>query len=197
MTEKLHESRFPPVAEPVVEPGDEPAVCPTGVAILAILHLVGGTLLFGAQLFLWFHSESLEDSLRFIGIAPAALIVSVAFLSLLTVASGIGMWMGKKWGWWLASFYYVYGVFRNAAALATIHTLADQLGDSVRGPGFYAVKHSVRILVHLLLLAYLLKGNVLHYFGLETMSKVKAIGILITACIAVGGAISAINFLSR
>ena len=140
--------------------------------------------------------NAMEESLRTIGIPPALLIVAVIFLAALTIASGVGMWIGTKWGWWLAAFYYVYSIFRNASALLTIAAMAEQLQVSARGPEYYMIKHGGRIVVHFLLFMYFFKGNVLQFFRLEALSKPKAIGILIGICIAITVVTSAISLLS-
>ncbi|OYP29472.1 hypothetical protein CGZ80_25070 [Rhodopirellula sp. MGV] len=138
----------------------------------------------------------MDESLRTIGIPPALLIAGVMFLAILTIASGVGMLMGTKWGWWLAAFYYVYSIFRNCSALLAIVAMADQLEGGTRGPDYYMIKHGGRIVVHLLLLMYFFKGNVLEFFGHETLSKLKAVGILVGICIAIMAATSAISMIS-
>jgi hypothetical protein len=170
---------------------------PVGISILAVLHFIGGILLFGSQFLLFANLQAMEESLRAIGIPPVLLIIGVMFLAVLAIASGVGMWMGAKWGWWLASFYYVYSIFRNGSALLTVVAMADQLEGGSRGPEYYMIKHGVRIIVHFLLFLYFFKGNVLEFFGLETLSKPKAIGVLVGICIAITAAISAIGLMSN
>jgi hypothetical protein len=179
-----------------VQPHRGIATRPVGISILAVLHLIGGVLLFGAQPLLFANLQAIDESLRSIGIPPVLLIVGVMFLTILAIASGVGMWMGTKWGWWLASFCYVYSVFRNGSALLAVIAMADQLDGGSRGPEYYMIKHGGRIIVHLLLLLYFFKGNVLDFFGMETLSKPKAIGILVGICIAIVVATSAISLLS-
>jgi hypothetical protein len=139
----------------------------------------------------------MEDSLRSIGIPPVLLIIGVVFLAILTISSGVGMWMGTKWGWWLAAFYYVYSIFRNGSALFTVIAMADQLDGDSRGPEYFMIKHGGRIVVHFLLFLYFFKGNVLEFFGLEGLSKAKAVGILVGICIAITVAMSAIGMISN
>ncbi len=150
-----------------MQPHRGTATRPVGVSILAVLHLIGGILLFGAQFLLFANLQAMGESLRSIGIPPVLLIIGVMFLAVLAIASGVGMWMGTKWGWWLASFYYVYSIFRNCSALLTVFTIADQLEGDSRGPEYYMTKHGVRIIVHLLLFLYFFNGNVLAFFGME------------------------------
>jgi len=181
---------------PTREPRRGTATRPVGVSILAVLHLIGGVLLFGAQFLLFANLQAMDESLRSIGIPPALLVIGVMFLAILTIASGVGMWMGTRWGWWLAAFYYVYSIFRNGFALLTIVAMADQLEGGTRGPEYYMIKHGGRVVVHLLLFLYFFKGNVLEFFGIEMLSKLKAISILVGICIAILAATSAISLIS-
>ncbi|WP_425396633.1 hypothetical protein [Aeoliella sp.] len=168
---------------------------PVGVTILAILHFIGGVVLLIAQFLLFTNLETIGGNLRFVGVSPLLLVIGLMFLAILTIASGVGMWMGTKWGWWLATFYYVYSIFRNGAALFTIMVMMDQLEGGSRGPEYYVVKHGVRVIVHFLLFLYFFQGNVLDFFGLRALSKPKAVGILVGVCIAISVAMSAIGVL--
>ncbi len=134
--------------------------------------------------------------MRAIGISPVLLIIGAMFLALLSIASGVGMWMGTKWGWWLASFYYIDSICRNGSALFTVIAIADQLEGGNRGPEYYMIKHGGRIIIHFLLFLYFFKGNVLEFFGLQTLSKVRAVGILVGICVAITVAMSAIGWIS-
>jgi hypothetical protein len=197
MTDNPYDSPSSDTTKTIVEPRGIPTSRPVGVSILAVLHLVGGVLLFGAQFLLFSNLEAMEDPLRSIGIPPVLLIIGVMFLAILAIASSVGMWMGTKWGWWLAAFYYVYSVFRNGSALFTVVAMADQLEGASRGPEYYMVKHGARIVIHILLFLYFFKGNVLEFFGLEALSKANAAGILVGVCIAITVAMSAIGMISN
>lgn len=179
-----------------IEPHRATATRPVGVSILAVLHFIGGILLFGAQFLLFANLRAMDESLRSFGIPPALLIIGVMFLAILAIASAVGMWTGTKWGWWLAAFYYVYSIFRNGSALLTVVALADQLEGGSRGPEYYMIKYGGRVVVHLLLFLYFFKANVLEYFGMETLSKLKAVGILVGICIAILAVTSAISLIS-
>ena len=196
MANNPYDSPIPGATDPIAAPHVPAVPRPVGVSILAVLHFVGGILLFGVQFLMFANLNAMEESLRTIGIPPALLIVAVMFLAVLAVASGVGMWIGSKWGWWLAAFYYVYSIFRNASALLTIVAMADELGGGTRGPEYYMIKHGGRIVVHFLLFLYFFKGNVLQFFRLEGLSKPKAIGILVAICIAITVAVSAISLIS-
>jgi hypothetical protein len=159
---------------------------PLGITILAILHLVGGAVLCAVTVPLLSKLGTLQGVLRSAGSSVVLLAVSAIFLGALGFSAGVGMWLGKKWGWWLGAFYYVYGVARNASALITVIEMSNELGRGAHGPGFYLMKQAVRIIVHLFILNYLFKTNVLSYFELERLSRGKALSILVSICLAIG-----------
>lgn len=149
-----------------------PRTRPKVVSILAVLHILSGVALlvmiagFGRQLgaigSMW-------------GTSPLFAQLSMLFLGVLTLAAGVGMWRGAAWGWWLAAFYYVYAIYRNANALLLISGMADQLVGEARGPGYYYVKHVGRVVTHSLVLFYLFRESVLAYFGLDQLAKGRAL----------------------
>jgi hypothetical protein len=110
-----------------------------------------------------------------LGTSPLFAQLSMLFLGALTLAAGVGMWRGAAWGWWLAGFYYVYAIYRNANALLVISSMADQLAGEARGPGYYYVKHVGRVVTHSLVLFYLFRESVLAYFGLDQLDKRRAL----------------------
>lgn len=180
-----------------VEPHRRPTHRPLGVSILAVLHFFGGIVLFGSQFYLFANLQSMEQSLRSIGVSPVLLVVSATFLAVLAIASGVGMWVGAKWGWWCALFYYVYSIIRNSSALLAVVAMADELEGGTRGPEYYMIRHGGRIIVSALLFLYFFKGNVLAFFDLETLSKPKAIGIVVGMGIAITAAMFAFRLLSN
>lgn len=124
------------------------------------------------------------ESLREVGMSPIMVLVGFTFLAVLALGSGVGMWLGTKWGWWLSTFYYMYSVFRNACALWMVISIGDQLQGEPRGIEYHMIKHGGRVVVHSLLFLYFFKGNVLEYFDVTSLRKWKAVGILIGICIA-------------
>ena len=187
-----------PLPEPqyaIPEPLSSKPDRPIGLSILAVLHLLGGLVLFAIQFLLWTRVDQMKQPLQVIGMPPVILLAGVMFLSLLGIISGIGMWTGARWGWWVAAFYYVYGVFRNAGALIAVAQLAEHLEGGPRGPAYYVVKHSGRIVVHALILLYLMKANVLEFFDQQSLSKPKALGLLAAICTAIAATTSALSML--
>jgi len=169
---------------------------PIGVTILAVLHVVGGVILLGAQVLLLANLDRVSASMSSVGIPPALLVFGVMLLAGIALASGVGMWLGTPWGWWCATFYYVYSIARNANALLMVSDFAEELEAGSRGAGYYYVKFGVRVIVHALILLYFFKSNVVEYFGVTDVHKGKALGKLIGVTAAVFGVGVAISLLA-
>lgn len=160
---------------------------PTGITILSILALTGGIGMILTQII--FHSN-LYDLSTDLGISSIVLFLSVLSLGLLSISSGIGMWLGKKWGWWLGTFYYVYAVLRYVNSIITITNTSDHLEYSAHGIENYIIKHMVRIVIHTLIFLYFFKDNVMEYFNLLHYSKIKSALIVIGLGVGIFGTIS-------
>lgn len=169
---------------------------PVGVSILAVLHLIGGVLLLGAQVLLFANLDRVTEGLDTVGIPPALLIVGLMLLAGITLASGIGMWLGTRWGWWCAAFYYVYSVARNANAFLMVSDFAEGLEGGSRGPGYYYAKFGGRVIIHFLLFLYFFKTNVLEYFDMNDMHKGKAVAILVLITATIFGISTGIALLA-
>lgn len=106
-------------------------------------------------------------------------------LSVIAFASGIGMWLGTRWGWWCATFYYVYSIARYGNALLLVDGFAEALEDDSRELESYYFKFGALIVFHFLLLLYFFKPNVVEYFGVSDIHKGKAVGLLVAVTASV------------
>lgn len=177
---------------------------PVGIVVLSVLHITGGILggLIVLALMIRFAGDKeLNRALDESGIPPALLIVGIIVLFSLAIASGFGMWRGAKWGWYLGSFYYLYGIARNLNALLMVVMLmsqlpAEELDAGGRGPGYYLVKHGVRSIIYLLIYLYFFKSNVRAFFDLSEQKKWKPVVVEVAICAVFWSISSLIAFLS-
>jgi hypothetical protein len=133
-----------------------------------------------------------------LGVPPALLVLSVAFLAILYLVSGIGMWRGTRWGWWLGAFSYSYAVARAASGLLFVSGFSGGLeGLTDADYRKLGIKFSGRIVVSSLLFLYFFKSTVLAFFGLETLSKAKATAALIGTTLAVACLAVATQWLAK
>ncbi|MDF2658444.1 MAG: hypothetical protein K0Q94_1235, partial [Paenibacillus sp.] len=90
---------------------------PAGVSVIAVLLAIGGAMLLITQLAAF---NRLNETSSVLGIPAAILQGAIGFLGLLGVAGAVGMWLGKRWGWWLALFFFAYAITRNVNVLISI-----------------------------------------------------------------------------
>lgn len=169
---------------------------PAGIAILSILAILGGIMIAGLLLYFAVYlppskrREMGQGVSETLGVAPSLLIAAVVFLGVLGTASGIGMWLGRKWGWWLGSFWYLFATFRNANALFVTYQLsstmpAEELAALPGGVGKYYLKFGARVIISALLYWYFFKSNVREFFGVQDAPLWKASAAQVGVCIAI------------
>ena len=146
---------------------------PLGIFILSILHFVGGVAFLAMGVAFPFLASDKPEAKNLTAVfAQAEIIAGILFLAVLAIGSGVGMWIGAKWGWGFGVFYYACGVIRSLFALLGAYLLfdklpAEEIADMAREPGYYYFKYGGRAVVHALVMMYFFKGSVLDYFGFE------------------------------
>lgn len=149
---------------------------PVGITILSVLYFLSGIAILAIPFL--FQGASLKG-FESIGVSEIGAYLSIGFLALLGIFAGIGMWIGKKWGWWLGAFYILYSIARNTNALIMIPSVVEQYGaQDIEVTSFY-IKHGGRVIFHSLLLLYFFKGNVVEYFSVGGTSPWKRFGVLL------------------
>lgn len=159
---------------------------PLGVSILAVLHAISSPFVFVAMLLLTGHVGETREGLEIAGASPAALVMGVYLIVCVGAVSGFGMWLGAQWGWWCATFLYVFGIFRNISMLVAMATSLDAIPAGAIDFEYQVFKYVVRSLLSVLLILYLLKDNVLEFFDLYDLQK----GAAIRRLISISGAVT-------
>ncbi len=170
---------------------------PVGIAILAWLGMIGGVIGSIGMVVLMFvipHVPEVSDALRMSGATLLLAGVVVVFILVLGFVSGLGMWMGKRWGWFAGSFYYMYSVVRNINGALVIPGIVESVGledlaEMSHGPGYYYVKHGLRAIVHGLIYLYFFKQNVRDYFLIGEAKKLKIVLVQFAVCVLLIGSV--------
>lgn len=102
-------------------------------------------------------------------------ILSILFLLFLMIASSIGMWVGKPWGWWVVTFYFAYSIVLQSNSLLVVPSAVAQLAQPQESVEMYYLRYGFRIIWNVAIIAYLYRVRVLAYFELSHLSKAKAI----------------------
>lgn len=159
---------------------------PVGVTILSVLAIISGVL-GGLVVVMPFASEAnLGELTEHVGMPSWLFLSSLAFTALMSFLSGVGMWGGKRWGWWLGAFGFVYAVCKDANAMWLIPKLIERYGTPDRGAAFYYAKYGFRIFLSAAILGYLYRPPVRAFFRLQ-VSTVNSLARLVGAALAVFG----------
>jgi hypothetical protein len=168
---------------------------PLGVRILAALHILGGLALLVFEVMQWIYVTPMAD-VEWARAALFGMFARDALVCLLAFGSGIGLWFGATWGWWLAGLFYMQAIFGQVGRLIAYAEVAGGL-DPATVIWHIVLPSAWRIVVSLLLCAYLLKHNVRAYFFVAHLSTPKALAILLGLAIALSIAFATFVFLAQ
>lgn len=153
---------------------------PIGISILCILNFLGGVGgLVGILVMQVFFGNLLEQLSDLLGVSSTFITIYLVFLMSLSIISAIGMWIRKRWGWWLAASYYPYAVVRTGYHIFIVLGMSEQLVNSSRGVNYYLTMDIIKIIIGSIVFLYFFKNTVRKYFKLTNISKRKAILILV------------------
>jgi hypothetical protein len=93
---------------------------PRGVTWLSVLHLASSpfyllsmVMALSLSFKVGWMNERIPHLSEFLDMAGASYLI----VALLLIASGIGLWTGKTWGWYVASLIHLYNLLRNILSL--------------------------------------------------------------------------------
>ena len=144
-------------------PAERPAPRPLGISILAGVHLLVALLLVVATIILIWAADSVVIT---VGNSPMWFVYGLfALITVVALSTSIGMWLGVRWGWWLAAFYYVWGVLGVVAQFLVLFWQVDQW--DVQTIASALPGRLIQLAIHALILLYLFKGSVRDFFRLR------------------------------
>jgi hypothetical protein len=139
---------------------------PIGIWILAGVHLLAGLLFLSALLLFLYQIRSADNPGRVYSFFWFATVVS-GFMAGVGLSSAIGLWRGARWGWWLATFYYVWAVLGVLADfLMALPWVSHMDVESITVSLLVRV---IQLVIHALILAYLFKRNVRAFCKLQSL----------------------------
>lgn len=158
-----------PTSFVVPMPPSESVARPVGVTLLALLHFLWVLAFFLLAGTLWRNLDDLEIPLFAI---LSVIAIGVAIVGgIIALAIAVGLWLGRKWGWWLAGSLAALAIYSQLFSFAEYFLeskLSLQLG----------LLTLLWLALDALVIWYLMRPNVLNYFGLWDLSKGKALVIL-------------------
>lgn len=104
------------------------------------------------------------------------LITGSIFLGVLALAAAAALWIGKPWGWWLATYYFVYTAVRSLIGVGS-SVAAGQVGG-----GF--IQYGLPLLIGLIVAGYLYAPGSLEYFGMSLRKRWPSLLLFVAAAAA-------------
>ena len=131
---------------------------PLGVTLLSLLCAFGGSCGLVVSIGL---IPKIDDTGRELlneyGVPVPVFMVYMIAMMLAGAAGGVGMWLGRAWGWWLATGYTVYAVLRAANALVQVWLLSSTPEFADMDPGRHYAKFIGRVIINGLIVLYLFR----------------------------------------
>ncbi len=155
---------------------------PTFITILAVLHIVGGTVGLCMMADLVLNPPKVADPLP--NESVLVFLVFGFYIALLALLAGVGMANGWRWGWWLTAYYYLYRISGSANALFFLGQFHEEVSAGSRGVGHYLAQYGFRLLIGMLIIWYLFSDRVLEYFRLADQSRLRSAFSVIAGAIA-------------
>jgi hypothetical protein len=94
--------------------------------------------------------------------------------ALLGVLSGVGMFVGKKWGWWVSLYFFLDGAKRYITRLILIPQ-AIELANITGSSSYYYFREGSKATYYVLAVVYLFNITVMDYFEIDKEKRKKYI----------------------
>jgi tetratricopeptide (TPR) repeat protein len=151
----------------------KPSKRPPFVTVISILLFVFGIQYIVSLIF--FRNFSIGAEL--IGYNPNILLINIIISCIWSIAAGIGMLLGKKWGWWLGVLFFLNQIARQVNSLFTMGSISGELG--------FFQNPIIQIILSLPTIIFLFQKLILKYFKLDKFPKWKSSLILISSSIII------------
>ena len=148
---------------------------PLGIILLACILMFGGVAIAVQPLLFQNPTLGIEKSFGVLYLPPEMIVLAGVCLS----TTGVGMLIGWRWTWWLATSYFLWAMIRSSTALVALALSLDLIGDSTQDMQHYLLKYVGRVAVNFLFLVYMFTGNVRYSFGLAPTTRMQGLAILI------------------
>jgi hypothetical protein len=180
---------------------------PTVITVLSILHVlcgVGGLFLLIPLLANLLNSfPDAAAILSVVGIPPISMPLVILVVSVVVIASGIGMWKGYRWGWHIGCLYYFYliliGISNILLSAVMLNYFKEKLPDDALDAitedlygGFILqlIKIGASFVIPFTIYIYFYSHAVKEYFNVTKVSNIlltlKHIGIFFVFSINYG-----------
>lgn len=157
-----------PAASPPEPEPEKRKSRPAGVTVLLVLFIFPGMMPLTQPLLRFSEFSWFELDLQGM-IAVIFLIVGILVL----MSTAAGFWMGAKWSWKVGTLMYFYGLVRNLTGLVIVLNAPEVFDARPPGADFALMKYTTRAFFALLFSSYMFRLNVLEFFDLADIKRLK------------------------
>jgi hypothetical protein len=162
---------------------------PIGITVLSLFHLISGFIALMSSILIWLYLDNIKVLFALI-FTPSERFISAGMIScIVLILSGLLLWKGDTWGYYIAAFHYLVGAIQNATTLFFLPLFMTSLFPNqniqilILPKAFYWF-FGIQIVPQLLLFTYLCLPHIREYFGVKEQGLLKTILILLSACVA-------------
>ncbi|MCK5242222.1 hypothetical protein KAR34_07210 [bacterium] len=163
---------------------------PLGITVLSLFHLISGFIVLTTSSLIWLYLDRISVLFALI-FTPAERFISAGLIAgIVLILSGVLLWKGDKWGYFIASFHYLVGAVQNITTILFLPLFMTSLFPNgnpqmlILPKAFYWF-YGIQVAPQLLLFAYLCLPSIREYFRVKNHSLGKIILIQLGACVAV------------
>lgn len=148
---------------------------PVGIVLVALVHLVNGVFIAGQRAYMLVNVYSTSEGPVTMSGPFKAMLFGEVTITVVAIASAVGLYIGAKWGWWLGAFHWTWRISREVLLPLVATVLAGLSSEFVNGAHIDIFRTISPLVIQGLLLLYFFHGSVLSYFGLTAIWKMWAI----------------------
>ena len=154
---------------------------PIGIVLLALVHLANALSIAGNRVFILVKVYSASQGPITISAFSASykvMLFGEVLIVVVAITSAVGLFVGAKWGWWLAAFHWTWRIAREVLIPLSALILTGLSNNAETEVTLDFAEMFVPVILQSLLLLYLFKENVLEFFRFDSLSKPWAITAL-------------------
>ncbi|MCB7130187.1 MAG: hypothetical protein J3T61_11690, partial [Candidatus Brocadiales bacterium] len=151
---------------------------PVGIVLLALVHLVSGLYIAGQRWFMLVNIYSTSPGSITMSASYKVMLFGEVLIVVVAITSAVGLFVGAKWGWWLAAFHWTWRIAREVLIPLSALILTGLSNNAETEVTLDFAEMFVPVILQSLLLLYLFKENVLEFFRFDSLSKPWAIAAL-------------------
>ncbi|MBN1594887.1 hypothetical protein JW933_03070 [candidate division FCPU426 bacterium] len=163
---------------------------PLGIIVLSLFHMVSGLFVLLIACLTWVFLDKINIFFSLLVTPAERFITSGLIACLVLVISGVLMWRGDTWGYYLGSFHYLAGALQNINTLLMLPFFLSSVYPNVEPvilitPQLFFAFYGLQGLLQALIYLYFFKRSVRVYFRVEEQNHWRFLIIQLIICLGI------------